>query len=97
MTVDLAGARSTPSGIRLDLRVIPRSPRTEVGGWRDGRLVVRVTAPPVDDAANRAVIEAIADAFGVAKRAVRIVAGTTSRNKSIEIDGVSRDHSILRA
>lgn len=52
-------------------------------------LKVRVAAPPVDDAANRALIEFLAECLGVAKRAVRIVAGETSRTKVLEVEGVT--------
>jgi uncharacterized protein YggU (UPF0235/DUF167 family) len=51
---------------------------------RDRRLVVRVTAPPIDRAANDALVEAIADVLDLPKRAVRIVSGLTSRQKTIE-------------
>jgi uncharacterized protein (TIGR00251 family) len=71
--------------MRLDIRVIPRSPRTRIGGTRDGRVLVRVTAPPVDGAANDAVIAAFAEALAVPRRAIRIVAGERSRNKTVEI------------
>ena len=88
-TTDVGG------GVRLALRVIPRSPKTVVGGVRDGRLIVRVTAPPVDDAANRAVIDALADHFRLPRGSIRIVSGQTSRNKTVEISGVSA--SAIRA
>jgi uncharacterized protein YggU (UPF0235/DUF167 family) len=55
---------------------------------RDGRVLLRVTAPPVDSAANEAVVAALADLLGVAKRSVRLVSGTTTRNKVVEVDGV---------
>ncbi len=77
------------AGVRVAIRVMPRSPRTAIEGVRDGRVVVRVTAPPVADAANQAVVAAIADALDLPKRAVRIVAGATSRNKTVEITHVS--------
>jgi uncharacterized protein len=77
--------------VRFDIRVIPRAPRTAVEPARDGRVIVRVTAPPVDDAANDAVIALLADTFHVPRRAVRIVAGLTQRNKRVQIDGVSED------
>ena len=80
-----------PGGSRLQLRVIPRSPRTMIDGVRDGRLVVRVTAPPVDDAANHAVIEALADHLRIPRRSIHIVSGATSRNKTVEIAGVAAD------
>jgi uncharacterized protein (TIGR00251 family) len=80
---------ATPLGVRIGIRVMPRAPRTAVEGIRDGRLVIRVTAPPVDDAANEAVIAALATALDVPRRAIRIVTGATARNKTIEIAGVN--------
>ena len=59
---------STATGVRLAIRVMPRSPRTAIDGIRDGRLIVRVTAPPVDGAANDAVVAALADALDLPKR-----------------------------
>jgi len=88
MTDTLALSR-TSTGVRLPLRVIPRSPRTRLDGVRDGRLVLRVTAPPVAGAANDAVIAALAEALDRPRRAVRVVAGESARNKLVEIDGVS--------
>jgi len=79
----------TPTGVRIDLRVIPRSPRTEIDGVRDGRLLLRVTAPPVDDAANDAVVETLARVLDVPKRSIRIVNGATSRNKTVEVAGMN--------
>jgi uncharacterized protein (TIGR00251 family) len=71
------------------LRVIPRSPRTNIDGVRDGRLLVRVTSPPVDDAANEAVVEILARTLDVPKRSIRIVSGATARNKTVEVAGMN--------
>jgi uncharacterized protein len=79
----------TPAGVRIDLRVIPRSPRTKIDGVREGRLLVRVTAAPVDDAANEAVVETLSKALDVPKRSIRIVTGATGRNKTIEVAGMT--------
>ena len=76
--------------------MVPRSPRAAIDGIRDGRVVVRVNAPPVDGAANEAVIAALADALGVPKRDIQIAAGATSRNKSLEIAGLSREEIARR-
>jgi hypothetical protein len=81
--------RSVPDGLRFDVRVTPRASRTAVDGVRDGRLVVRVTAPPVDAAANAAVIALLADALGVAKRKVTLVTGERSRTKGLVVAGVT--------
>jgi uncharacterized protein (TIGR00251 family) len=83
--------RSTPSGVELDVRVIPRAKRTSVDGERDGALLLRLAAPPVDGAANDALIRYLADLCQVPKHAVRIVAGERGRRKRVAIDGVSAD------
>lgn len=87
--------RGVAPTVRIDLRVIPRAPKNAVAGERDGRILVRVTAPPVDRAANDAVIALLAERLDLPRRAVRIVAGDTSRNKSVEIDGL--DAATIRA
>ena len=80
---------STPTGVTFPIRVMPRAPKTELDGVREGRLLVRVTAPPVDRAANEAAVRAIADALGVPARSVTIAAGATARNKVVEVVGVT--------
>jgi hypothetical protein len=76
------------AGVRIGVRVVPRAPRAAVGPVRDGRLIVRVTAPPVDGAANDAVVRALAGALDVPRRAIRITSGETSRNKTVVISGL---------
>ncbi|HET7457259.1 MAG TPA: DUF167 domain-containing protein [Gemmatimonadaceae bacterium] len=79
--------RGAGSGVvRFDVRVQPRASRTEVGGAHGGALRVRLSAPPVDGAANDALVDALAESLGVPRRAVRIVAGATSRAKVVEVD-----------
>ena len=81
----------TATGVEIDVRVIPRAGRSGVDGARDGRLLVRLAAPPVDGAANQALIELFSALFDRPKRAVRIVAGDKSRSKRVAIDGVTAD------
>ena len=78
-------------GVRIDTRVTPRSSRNGIEGVRDGRLLLRVTASPVDEAANAAVVETLSKALGLPKRNVIIVAGDHSRLKSLAVSGVSPD------
>jgi uncharacterized protein (TIGR00251 family) len=73
--------------MRLAIRVRPRSSTPKVGGEHDGALVVRVAAAPVDGKANTAVATAVAKAFGVPARQVRLVSGARSANKLLEVDG----------
>ena len=86
---------ATSAGARLTVRVMPRASRTAIEGIRDGRLLIRVTAPPVDDAANEAVVAVLARALTLPPRAIRIVSGTSGRNKTIEIAGL--DPAAVRA
>jgi uncharacterized protein len=81
--------------MRVHVRVTPGAARNEVGG-RYGEdeppvLMVRVTAPATDGRANRAVVEALARAFGVTRRAVVLTAGASSRRKRVEVDGATLD------
>jgi len=72
----------------VTVRVRPGASQQAVGGaYGDGELVVAVTARPVDDAANRAVVEAMCEAFDVRRRAVRVVAGQRGRTKIVSVDG----------
>lgn len=79
---------------RLTIRLSPRASREEIAGERDGVLLVRVTAPPVDGAANEALVRLLAKQLRVAKGAVQIVSGDTSRTKTVEVDGL--DEAELR-
>lgn len=74
----------------LSVKVVPRASRDEVVGWRGGVLRVRVSAPPQDGRANAAVIEVLAAALGLRKRAVAIAAGHTSALKRVAIEGLTR-------
>lgn len=73
----------------IDVLVVPRASRTAVGPMVGDRLRVAVTAPPVDGEANAAVIEALAEAFGVRRAAVAIVRGERGRRKTVRIDGAT--------
>ena len=72
--------------MRFAIRVRPGASRTSVGGRRGDALVVAVTAPAVDGRANKAVIQALADAFGVRARHISIVSGERARDKVVEIN-----------
>ena len=76
---------------RIDVYVQPRASRTEVVGMHDARLKIRVASPPVDGAANAELIAFIAERVGVSKAKVRVVAGTSSRRKVVEVEGVSEE------
>ena len=75
--------------ITLDVRVIPRARKTECAGFRDDVLVVRIAAPPVEGAANDALIAFFAAALHLPRRAVHILSGERGRKKRIAIEGVT--------
>ena len=83
------------TSLRIAVRVKPGASRTKVGGRYDGpsgpALVVAVPARAVDGRATEATLAAVADAFGVRRRQVRLVSGPASRNKLLELDGPGDD------
>jgi uncharacterized protein (TIGR00251 family) len=81
----------TPDGVLLAVRVIPRAKKTDVAGTRDDALLVRLAAPPVDGAANDALVGFLAARLHVPRRAVRIVSGERGRRKRVVIAGVTAD------
>ena len=83
--------RQIPTGVELDIRVIPRAAETCIAGERDGALLVRVAAPPVDDAANARLVEYFARLTGRPRSAVRLVSGGRARRKRLAIDGLTVD------
>jgi len=82
--------REDERGIVFDVLVQPRSSRARLGPVHGDRLKVAVTAPPVDGEANAAVIELVARALGVGRGAVQVVAGASSRRKTLRVLGVAR-------
>jgi len=76
---------------RLNVRLTPRSAKTEIRGFLGDVLQVRVTAAPVEGRANEALIRLLAERLGVPRRAIRVVAGHTSREKLLAIDGLNGD------
>lgn len=77
-----------PGGVRIQLQVQPRASRTEVVGLYGDALKIRVAAPPVDGAANEAIIRFFADRLGVSRSQVRLAKGASGRRKVVEIDGI---------
>jgi uncharacterized protein (TIGR00251 family) len=79
------------SSVRVSVHVQPRATRSEIVGLHGAALKVRLQAPPVDGAANEALVTLLAERLGVARRSVRVIAGTTARAKTVEVDGTTED------
>ena len=84
---------NSPAGAVIEVRVIPRAGRTGLAGTRDGALLVRIAAAPVDGAANDALVALLAKALGRPKRAVTILSGETSRTKRVRVEGVTAEEA----
>lgn len=85
----MIGLREEADGVSFEVRVQPRSSKAEINGVHDGALRVRLTAPPVDGAANRQCIELFSRKMKIPKRAIRIASGASARRKRLKVLGMS--------
>lgn len=76
---------------RISVKVKPRASRDALEGWQDDALVVRLTSPPVEGAANTSLIRLLARKTGLARSRIRIVSGEKGRTKVLEFTGVDPD------
>ena len=76
--------------------MIPRSPRARVDGRRGDAILIRLNAPPVDGAANDALVAFLSDVLDVPRRSIAIVSGQTSRDKRVRVEGMDRQTAIAR-
>jgi uncharacterized protein (TIGR00251 family) len=80
--------KATPDGALLLVKVQPRASRDEIGEALGGELKIRITAPPVDSAANEALVRFLAGKLGCSRGAIRILRGEKSRRKTLEVRGL---------
>jgi uncharacterized protein len=76
--------------VTVEILVQPRASRAKIGPMHDGRIKIAVTAPPVDGEANAAVIELFARRLGIARGDIVVIAGASSRKKTLRIENVTR-------
>jgi uncharacterized protein (TIGR00251 family) len=81
--------RETEAGLEVPLHVQPRAKRCEISGIHGGALKLKVTAPPVDDSANRAILQFFSTLLGIPKSILQITSGLKSRDKVLRITGFS--------
>jgi uncharacterized protein (TIGR00251 family) len=82
---------SAAGSVTLAVRVIPRAAKSTIAGIRDDALLVRLVAPPVDDAANTELVRLLADTFAIPRSAVTIVSGAKARRKQVKLMGVTAE------
>ena len=76
------------SPARLKIRVIPNAKKNSFAGYREGELVLRLTAPAIEGRANKAAVEFVSRYFGVPRSAVLLVGGERTRHKIFQIVGL---------
>ena len=86
----------TNDSVTFAVRVVPRSSRNQVVGVEGGALKIKLTAPPVEGAANAALIEFVAEWLGVRRSVVSIVSGDKARNKVVRVMGVTREQIVAQ-
>ncbi len=87
-------AEPTPAPWRLQIHLQPRAARNRIVGRHGDAIKVQVHAPPVEGAANTALVAVLAETLDIPRRAIRIVRGSTGRDKLVEI--TSRDPEVCR-
>ncbi len=88
--------RETAVGVVLTLKVIPRSSVNVVAGVQADALKLKITAPPVDSAANAEVVRFLAQVLDVPRSAVQLLRGATSRHKQVQVVGLSGSQLLQR-
>lgn len=91
-----ASLSETRSGVRFGVEVKVRASQSRVLGVKGDRLIAALAAPPVDGAANRALIDLLAEHFGLPRRRVQIVSGEKSRRKLVELSGIGAGAVLAR-
>jgi len=81
--------KQTQDGVTFTVRVLPRSARNGFAGEQEGALKIKLTAPPVEGAANKMLVKFLSDSLRVPKSAVTILSGETGRIKTVSVDGVT--------
>jgi TIGR00251 family protein len=82
--------RESKNGLTFDIQVIPHASRAEIVGAQEGALKIKVTAPPVEGAANEACIKLLAKELGLKKSQMEISSGAKSRKKTVMIKDISK-------
>jgi uncharacterized protein (TIGR00251 family) len=88
--------QATPTGVRIAVHVQPRASRTELVGLHGDAIRLRLAAPPVEGAANEALVRFLAEALRVPRSAVAITAGRSGRRKVVTVAGVTAAEAARR-
>ncbi|MEO6908286.1 MAG: DUF167 domain-containing protein [Abditibacteriaceae bacterium] len=87
--------RESKGKVLLSVRVQPRSRQNVLVGFRDKSLQIKVNAPPIDGAANEAVIDVLSKALRLRKSTFTVLQGAKSRDKSVKVEGITADDLLM--
>ena len=79
------------NSVNIQVQIQPKSSRNQIVGLHDGRLKIKIAAPPVDGKANESLIEFLAKTFKISKSNIEILKGHTSKLKTIKLSGISEN------
>jgi uncharacterized protein (TIGR00251 family) len=88
--------RVQADGVLLSVKLQPRASADEIGKPLDNELRIKVTAPPVDSAANEALVKLLAETLGCSRNRVELVRGQTSRHKVVRISGLTPQEVLMK-
>ena len=88
--------RTQPDGVLLFVKVQPRASANQIGEALGNKLRIRVTAPPVEAAADQALVRFLAEALDCSRSKVQLIAGHTSRHKTVKLHGLSIDQVLAK-
>ena len=88
--------RESPNGVTVAVKVQPRAPHSGISGIEGSELKIKISAPPVDSAANEALVEFLADKLDCPRRCVQLLRGQTARHKLLLVTGVSAEEIAAR-
>ncbi len=88
--------KASPDGVTVAVKVQPRAPRNEIIGAEGAELKIKISAPPVDSAANQALVEFLADKLDCPRRCVQLLRGQTARHKLLLVTGVTAEDIAAR-
>jgi uncharacterized protein (TIGR00251 family) len=88
--------QARPDGVYVSLKVQPRASKNEIGEVAGKELKVKVTAPPVDSAANEALLRLLAEALDCPRNAVQLVRGAATRHKQVRVVGMAGEEVARR-
>src|SRR5215467_6983719 len=88
--------RDESDGVMLSVKLQPRASANEIGDPMGNELRIKVTAPPVDSAANEALVQFLAETLDCPRNRIELVRGNKSRHKALKLHGISAESALAK-